>query len=107
MIFVLHHAKGALMLAAQDREQVLKWSDRQLGPQPGLVSIFQSESTDMDDRVEKDGTGIEFGQAESCIPVMSIMATLCENVFDAEPARLTRAISRVGRNRDRMRSTLH
>ena len=72
------------MLAAQDREQVLDWSDRQLGPRPGLVSVFESDPAGTGGTIEKDGTGIDFERPEGCRPVMSIMANLMESVLNAE-----------------------
>jgi len=71
------------MLQAGDREQVLKWSQRQLGKQANLVSITESDRMDTVESVEKSGTGIEAGNAEICQPVMSIMANFMRSMSDA------------------------
>jgi hypothetical protein len=78
MLYILHHSKGALMLSAQDRDQVLKWSRRQLGSKAGFVSITDGISRDAMNSVEKDGTGI--GTDNGCHPVMAIMANLAQDV---------------------------
>jgi hypothetical protein len=46
MLYILHHKKGALMLSAEDRNQVLRWSERQLGKEAGLVSVTESVCTE-------------------------------------------------------------
>jgi len=72
------------MLSAQDRDQVLKWSLRQLGPQARLISISEKDFSEMDGFVERSGTGIAAREAEGCLPVMSIMADFIQNLRDAE-----------------------
>jgi hypothetical protein len=57
MIFPLHHSTGALMLDTADRNEVISWSERQLGSQAGLVSVLQDGQPSLDS-VEKSGTGI-------------------------------------------------
>jgi hypothetical protein len=84
MLYILHHAKGALMIEAQDKNQVLKWSERQLGLQARLVSVSEAEISDTDNYVEKGGTGITAREAEVCQPVRSIMANIFANASDAE-----------------------
>jgi hypothetical protein len=81
MIYVLHHSKGILMLSAEDREQVLKWSERQLGSRAGIVSIFEGNPREVDPSVEKDGTGIKARKADGCHPVVSIMAYSAQDVL--------------------------
>lgn len=81
MIYVLHHSKGALMLSAEDREQVLKWSKRQLGSRAGIVSIFEGNPREADPLVERDGTGIKPRQAAGCHPVVSILANSVQDVL--------------------------
>jgi len=46
------------MLEADDRNDVLSWSEKQLGPQAGLVSVLQVEEPAPAGQVEKSGTGI-------------------------------------------------
>ncbi|MDH3923805.1 MAG: hypothetical protein OET41_04285 [Xanthomonadales bacterium] len=84
MLYVLHHPKGTLMLAAQDKEQVRKWSERQLGSKALLVSISEEGSFEKDGFVEKGGTGIEARKVEGCQPVLSIMANFMERMPDAK-----------------------
>ena len=80
MIYTLHHSKGTLLVAAEDREQVFRWSQRQLGNHARLVSIIEGDCTDADSTVEKDGTGITAREAEGCHPLMSIMANFAQDV---------------------------
>ena len=88
MLYVLHHPKGTLMLAAQDKEQVRKWSERQLGSKALLVSISEEGSFEKDGFVEKGGTGIEARKVEGCQPVVSIMANFMTKLSDAEEGHL-------------------
>jgi hypothetical protein len=83
MLYVLHHPKGALMLTAQDRQQVLDWSKRQLGASAGLVSISERDGMDAVESVERSGTGIKAKDAEGCRPLISIMANFDQRMSDA------------------------
>jgi hypothetical protein len=84
MYYILHHPKGTLMLSAQDRDQVMKWSHRQLGIQAKLVSVSERDFSETDGFVERDGTGIKASEAEGCQPVMSIMANFIQNVCSVD-----------------------
>ena len=81
MLYVLHHKKGALMLSADDRNQVVRWSERQLGKEAGLVSITENVCMDAASSVERDGTGIGTGTDRGCQPVMGIWSDLSQDVF--------------------------
>ena len=81
MIYVLHHAKGILILSAEDRAQALKWSERQLGRRAGIVSIMEGSPREEELSVEKDGTGIRARTAEGCHPVVGIMAYSAQDVL--------------------------
>ena len=70
MIYVLHHAKGTLVLSADDRDQVYAWSKRQLGNQIGLISNMESDSAKAESLVEKSGTGIASDGLFGCRPVL-------------------------------------
>jgi len=72
------------MLSAQDRDQVLKWSQRQLGSHAKLVSVSEKDFSETDSFVEKGGTGITAREAEGCQPVLSIMANFVQYLRDAE-----------------------
>ncbi len=72
------------MLSARDKEQVHKWSQRQLGDRCRLASIYEKELTEMDSWVEKGGTGIESYGNEDCSPLMSI-TSLCSSVMPDDP----------------------
>ena len=76
------------MLAAQDREQVLKWSQRQLGSSARLISISERGFAEQENFVEKSGTGITAREAEGCQPVLSIMANFVEYVRDVEEGHM-------------------
>ena len=80
MFYILHHPKGTLMLSAQDRDQVAKWSERQLGKNARLATISEKEFSEKDGYVEKDGTGIRVITPKGCKPVMSIMANYLQNL---------------------------
>jgi hypothetical protein len=88
MFYILHHPKGTLMLAAQDKRQVIKWSQRQLGTQARLISISEKDFSEADGFVEKEGTGITTREDESCLPLMSIMANYIQNVPDAQVSHM-------------------
>jgi len=72
------------MLSAQDRDQVLKWSQRQLGTQARMASISEKDFSETGDWVEKGGTGITAMEAQGCQPVLSIMANFVQFALDAE-----------------------
>lgn len=72
------------MLQAGDREQVLKWSQRQLGKQANLISVTESGCMDTAESVERSGTGIKAESADICQPVMSIMANFLKTMSDAQ-----------------------
>jgi len=80
MFYILHHSKGALMLSAGDRDQVFKWSERQLGKRAGLFSITEGVCKEAVNSVERDGTGIGNGIDEGCHPLMGVMANLAQEV---------------------------
>lgn len=69
------------MLSAEDRAQVLRWSERQLGKRAGIVFITEGTLTEEGPSVEKDGTGIKAKKAEGCFPVLSIMASNAQDVL--------------------------
>lgn len=80
MLYILHHAKGALLLSAGDRDQVLEWSQRQLGRKARLVSVVESNCREAVNTVEKDGTGISAEDGNGCLPLIGIMANLTQDV---------------------------
>ena len=80
MLYILHHSKGALMLSAENRDQVFQWGRRQLGSRAGLVSISDGICKDAVNAVEKDGTGIGTGDDSVCQPLIGIMASLAQEV---------------------------
>lgn len=68
------------MLSASDRDQVIRWSERQLGKEAGLVSITEEFRKDTESFVEKDGTGIGTTSDNGCRPVMGVLANLAQDV---------------------------
>jgi len=78
MYFLLHHSTGTLMLDAEDRSEVLSWSERQLGSRAGLVSVLQLDDQPPPDLVEKSGTGIV--KAKGCEARLSFMADSVQRV---------------------------
>ena len=80
MYFLLHHSTGALMLDAKNLNEVLSWSERQLGPRAGLVSVLQLDSQSCADSVEKSGTGIHQAKTDGCEAKLSFMADSVQRV---------------------------
>ena len=76
MFYLLHHAKGALILSADDRGQVVEWSKRQLGPLAQRASVIESNRHEFEDMVERSGTGLLADALKGCRPVMNITADL-------------------------------
>jgi len=95
------------MLAAQDKEQVRKWSERQLGIQARLASISEKEVSEAIELVEKSGTGIKAREAEGCQPVMSIMANFVQCMSDAEEGHTESDLYISGPRLKGMKPTLH
>jgi hypothetical protein len=83
MFFVLHHAKGSLILEAENREQVVKWSLRQLGDHSGMSTIREVESLNMSKDVERSGTGISFSQAHGCSSLVRLTTDSQESILDS------------------------
>ena len=90
MIYILHHPKGTLMMSAQDKNQVIKWSQRQLGAQARLVSISEKDILETDNFVEREGTGITAREAYGCQPLISIMANFDQNLSDVVESHMER-----------------
>ena len=90
MIYILHHPKGTLMMSAQDKNQVVKWSQRQLGAQARLVSISEKDILETDNLVEREGTGITAREAHGCQPLISIMANFDQNLSDVDESHMER-----------------
>lgn len=78
MYFLLHHSTGALVLDADDRNQVVSWSERQLGHRATAASIMELEDELPRDWVEKSGTGIR--QVDGCEAKLSYMADSVQRV---------------------------
>jgi len=91
MLYVLHHPKGALVLSADDRDQVLRWSERQLGSRAGLVSVIEGDPMDGAPSVEKDGTGIRAMTARGCRPLIGIMANIAQDVPEEHGSSVSHA----------------
>ena len=81
MLYVLHHSQGTLMLSANDRDEVVRWSERQLGSRAGTAFITDNFCTDAE-RVEKDGTGVRREEAEGCLPVFGSRAHSSQDVVE-------------------------
>lgn len=74
MYFLLHHSTGALVLAAEDRDQVVSWTGRQLGLGAKVASVLEWEEHESSDWVEKTGTGIQQARHGGCEAQLSFMA---------------------------------
>jgi hypothetical protein len=95
MYYLLHHSKGTLMLSADDRHQVIEWGKRQLGNQAGLISVIESDFAEIENLVEKDGTGIQAEETKGCIPMLSIMADSAQCLSELHKEKLHYSDSRV------------
>ena len=76
------------MMSAQDKNQVMKWSQRQLGAQARLISVSEKDFFKTNSFIEKEGTGITAREAYGCQPLISIMATFVQNVSDTEESHM-------------------
>jgi len=87
MLFLLHHSTGALVLSADDRNQVLLWSKRQLGRRAHLASVVELDEPTPLDWVEKSGTGIGHSILKGCEAKFSFMADSVQRLegLDQEP----------------------
>ena len=107
MIYTLHHPKGTLIMSAQNKHQVIQWSQRQLGAQARLVSISEKDILETDNFIEREGTGIMAREAYGCQPLISIMATFVQNVSDAEVSHLDSDVNVSGPSLRVIRPTVH
>ena len=107
MFYILHHPKGTLMLSASDKEQVVKWSQRQLGAQARLASISEKSFSETTGFVEKSGTGITAMDTDGCQPVMCIMANFMQNVSDVEERHSQKDIHVSGPRLKGMKPAIH
>ena len=80
MYYLLHHSKGALVISAEDRDQVVEWSKRQLGQQANTASVIESDLSELDGGVERSGTGVQTETTIGCRPMMSITADLTQGL---------------------------
>jgi len=72
------------MLDAKDRNEVLSWSERQLGPRAGLVSVLQLDDQSCVESVEKSGTGIQQAKTDGCEARLSFMADSVQRVTGSD-----------------------
>jgi len=80
MYFLLHHSTGALVLTAEDRAQVMCWTERQLGRAARVASVLDMEETDPVRWVERSGTGIHQTLHGGCEAQLSLMADSIQRV---------------------------
>jgi hypothetical protein len=80
MLYVLHHSKGALVLSANNKEQVVEWSKRQLGTNAKTISVMESDLLELTSQIEGSGTGLQMDSEFGCRPLMSITADLSQGL---------------------------
>ena len=80
MYFLLHHSTGALVLAAEDRGQVMCWTERQLGQAAKAASVLDMEDSHPANWVERSGTGMQQTQHGGCEAQLSLMADSVQRV---------------------------
>lgn len=88
MLFLLHHSTGALVLSADDRNQVLLWSKRQLGRRAHLASVVELDEPTTVDWVEKSGTGIRGSILKGCEAKFSFMADSVQRLEGLDQERV-------------------
>jgi len=81
MLYLLHHSKGALVLSAEDRHQVVEWSKRQLGLATNS-SIMKSIALNIESSVERSGTGVNSTDLQGCKPMLSMMANSASGITE-------------------------
>ena len=102
MLYLLHHSKGTLILSANDRQQVVAWSKRQLG-QAVNRSVTESDFSDIESAVERSGTGVKANSLQGCKPMLSPMANSAtsitkwrkDNAWDLESSNDFNIVTRV------------
>lgn len=70
------------MLSADDRHQVLAWSEMQLGKHAGMVSIIELEFDENDNLIEESGTGISAEGKNGCRPLAAFTAVSAHSLPD-------------------------
>jgi hypothetical protein len=80
MYFLLHHSTGALVLAAEDRDQAVSWAGGQLGKGAKGVSVLNLEETQPLPWIEHSGTGIHQAVDGGCEAQLSFMADSVQRV---------------------------
>ena len=70
------------MLSADDRHEVLAWSERQLGKHAGMVSIIESDFDDNGYLIEESGTGISAEGKNGCRPLAAFTAVSAHSLPD-------------------------
>jgi hypothetical protein len=80
MYFLLHHSTGALVLAAEDRDQAVSWAGRQLGHSVKIASVVEWDESLSSDWVEKTGTGMKQTLSIGCEAQLSFMADSVQRV---------------------------
>jgi len=80
MYFLLHHSTGALVLAAEDRDQAVSWAGRQLGHDAKIASLVEWDESLPSDWVERTGTGKQQTLSIGCEAQLSFMADSVQRV---------------------------
>jgi hypothetical protein len=80
MYFLLHHSTGALVLAAEDRDQAVSWADQQLGHSAKIASVVEWDASLSSDWVERTGSGIQQTLSIGCEAQLSFMADSVQRV---------------------------
>jgi len=80
MYFLLHHSTGALVLAAEDRDQAVSWAGRQLGHGAKIASLVEWDMNSASDWVERTGTGKQPNLGIGCEAQLSFMADSVQRV---------------------------
>lgn len=80
MYFLLHHATGALVISASNREEALAWGQRQLGEKARRISVLELSDDATPAWIERSGTGLELPEILSCQPRVSLMADSMQRV---------------------------
>jgi hypothetical protein len=81
MYFLLHHSTGTLMLDANDKSEVLSWTERQLGDAAKRAAVIEIQDEAESNWVERSGTGIN---KNGCEAFLSVMADSIQGVVGSD-----------------------
>ncbi len=92
------------MFDAKDRNDVLSWTQRQLGDAATRAAVVELAEPQMSDWVEKSGTGL---QQTGCQALLSVMADSVQLVGGSAAVEISDYVRSSGINIRVRKSTIH